>query len=305
MKKPKAIIAGPSVMELGWEILRFAPHIIWQKNIKHKKEVKLIVITRPDRFDLYGKHADIFIPLHIKGDSKEKFSDCWRLTGLPNKDYQQIISNFKNNLSNEYNIIDQIYPKIDKRRFVQKNQFNRKQMRFNFLPRDSNYKLVEKVIPNDKPLIALGPRFRRHNRLRNWPHWKTFYNLIHSDKFFNEYNFIICGKPPEYVPDGEKRFYDINDIPLEKDTSLIGVTIVLLMKSIITIGSQSAIPNLSNLVGTETIQWGNQKREHEVQYNVKKTPTTFIVDKKFKLDPKDLITITKKKLRRKKDENGK
>ncbi len=303
--KDKAIIAGPSVMELGWEILRFAPHITWQKNIKHKKKVKLIVITRPDRFDLYGKHADKFIPLNIKGDFKERFSDCWRLTGLKSPEYKRIAEIFKKDLSKDYEIVDQIYPIIDGRKYTQKNQYPRKQMRFNFLPREPNNTLVDKFISNDKPLIALGPRFRKHNSQRNWNHWKKFYDMIHNDKFFDSYNFIICGKPPEYVPDGEKRFYDINDIPLEKDTSLVGVMIVALQKSILCIGSQSAIPNLSNLVGTETIQWGNEQRLHKVQYNVKNTPTTFILDKKFQLNPRDLLIVVKKKLKEKANENGK
>ena len=63
-KNPKAVLFGPFLGELSWEFYRFAPYAIYLK--KRNPDIKLIVLTRKERFDLYGKHADILIPLRIK-----------------------------------------------------------------------------------------------------------------------------------------------------------------------------------------------------------------------------------------------
>ena len=64
--KEKAILAG-HVGEFGWECLRFMPHVMWKKQIQHKGKVQLVLLTRPDRVDLYGSDIDKFIPFTMKG----------------------------------------------------------------------------------------------------------------------------------------------------------------------------------------------------------------------------------------------
>ena len=49
--KSDKIVFGPSLMELGWEIMRWSGYIRWFKKEYPKKEV--IVVTRDDRKDLY------------------------------------------------------------------------------------------------------------------------------------------------------------------------------------------------------------------------------------------------------------
>jgi len=58
-KKPKAFLFGPFLGELSWEFYRFAPYAIYLK--KHNPDVNIIVLTRKERFDLYGIYADIII----------------------------------------------------------------------------------------------------------------------------------------------------------------------------------------------------------------------------------------------------
>ena len=65
--KKLAVLMGPFVGELYWEGGRFAPmlpHMI-QSEYKFKKDITYIILTRKERFDLYGKFADILVPLKI------------------------------------------------------------------------------------------------------------------------------------------------------------------------------------------------------------------------------------------------
>ncbi len=287
--KEKAILAT-HVGEMGWEILRFAPHVLWHKLVKHKGKVKLIVQTRKERFDLYGQHADILVPLEVKGDYSTLHGDCFKLTGMTDEDYIKKVNSLKRKYSTKYNIVDNIYPIIKGRRYTEKNQFRKNEMNYNFSPRFDNKKLIYDNIPNDKPLISIAPRFRKFGRKRNWPHWQKFYDLL-EQKFNDDYYFILCGKYPEYVPDKKERFFDVNKMidPTIKDLSLIGITLEAVKRSIVCVGSQSGIPNLSNLVGTPTIQWGHEEKAHSKTYNVKNTKTVFILDQKFNTEPKKII----------------
>lgn len=276
----KAILAT-HIGELGWEILRFAPHVIYHKfNNPH---YKLIVHVRPDRFDLYGKHAHIFEPLIIEGDGDKYKGNCFTLTKFPMKKYNEIIGQLEKKYSKRFQIVNHIFPNINQKSFAKKDQLHHNQMDYSFEPRDENFELVDKWLISEKPIVSLAPRFRKKFP-RNWSHWGTLYDMISKDNYLKRFTFVICGKDPEYIPDSKNRFYDVNLITQTNGTSLIGITIAVLKKSILTVGSQSGIPNLSNLVGTPTLQWGHQQWFHEKTYNVKNTPTKFLVTGTHKSD---------------------
>ena len=86
----------------------------------------------------------------------------------------------------------------------------------------------------------------------------------------NDFNFILCGKSGEYIPDKKNRFYDINKIEVNEQSSLVGLLLVALQRAVFTVSSQSAIPNISLLLGTPVLEWGHQKKLHESVYNVSK-----------------------------------
>lgn len=290
----KIILAGPFCGEFGWEVLRFAPHVLWLKYKKHNNKVGLIVYTRPDRFDLYGEYADELVPLNVNNRS----TDCFKSLDVSNKEYEKLTLDIYKKYKSRHKIVNHIYPIIIKKKYANKNQFPNKQTYYEFNPRKSNKQLVESIIPDDKPLVAIGPRFRKIARQRNWPHWEKFYDQIEHMK---DFNFVLCGRDPEYVPDPKDRFFDVNKFPIDhkKNTSMVGVIIEVLKKSVLCVGSQSSVPNLSNLVGTPTLQWGNEKKAHSKIYNVKNTPTTFIVDKKFEIKPKQIVIQMKNLLKEK------
>jgi len=291
--KEKAILCV-HIGEMGWEILRFAPHVLWTKYKKFNGRAKLIVLTRPDRFDLYGHSADILEPLIIEGDFKKYQSDCFKLTGYPIQKYRKLMIDLDKKYSDKYDIVCRIQPDIDKRKFTEKNQLPSNEMLYNFNPRPDNFKLIDELIQNKKPCIVLSPRYREQAKFRNWPHWETFYNLLITSGLTEKCNFIVCGKPPEYIPPTTDKIFNINNITLTNESSLIGLTIAAIKKSIVTVGSQSGIPNLSNLIGTSTIQWGNEKHAHTKTYNIKNTKTIFLVDPKFNIKPDIVLNHIKK-----------
>lgn len=300
MSKQDVVLMGPFVGEFYWEAARFAPMLPAMRAREYKnRDIKYIIFTRKERFDLYGKYADILIPLRIEGDYNPKRPECFRLIGFGKEEVEKLANKFKSKYK-DCNILKHVYPDVAKGRFVNKNQFPRKRMLFRFSPRDENYTVVDQFLPkNGKQNVVLASRFRKGFK-RNWGKWPEFYDMLHKDKYLQEnFNFIICGKKGEYVADEKNRFLDMTNVPLSVNSSLAGLLLVILERSIFTFGSQSAIPNISLLYGVEVLEFGCQKRYHTITYNVKKTPVTFIESRKYNVDPKDMFKKLKNILTRK------
>jgi len=284
----KAILAGPCVGEMYWELGRFATHVIWLKRKKYP-DAKLIVITREDRFDMYGKYADILVPLRIPDNGKKQVSDCFRLLGFDYIHVKEIAKQFHKKYAKRFEIITHVYPNLEKKNWSNKNLYNNSQMVFNkFLPRNDNKTIIDKMIPKDKPLVIIAPRFRSGLR-RNWKHWPELYDLIEKSGLMKNYNFVLCGKIPDHIPDQRGRFYDINNFPGTENTSLIGFTLECMNRACLTVGSQSGIPNISLLYGVEVLEWGHQKSLHTKTYNPFKTPITFIDNPGYDISPKEVL----------------
>lgn len=271
--------------EMFWEFGRFAPYFLWKRKKQYKnKNIDFIVLTKPENFDIYGQNANILVPLRLKDQNKYK-PNCFRLDNMTIEEYKNIISIFKSQFKNRYNILEVVYPDISKNQYSNKNQFPRDKTNYDYKPRIANKELLNKYIDNDKPIIILAPRYREGFK-RNWPYWNELYDMIYDNtQLINSYNFVLCGKKPDYISDLKNRFLDINNFEQNINTSLIGLTMECLKRSILTIGSQSAIPNISLLFGVKTIEWGHQKHLHTVTYNIKKTKVTFFEDAKYKISP--------------------
>ena len=64
-----AILLGPVVGEFFWEFFRFAPLLPHFRRKQHRRsDITYIVLTREERFDIYGKMANILVPLKIPND---------------------------------------------------------------------------------------------------------------------------------------------------------------------------------------------------------------------------------------------
>ena len=301
--KQRAVLMGPFVGELYWEAGRFAPMLPHMIMNQYKgQDIKYIVLTRQERFDLYGKYVDILVPLRVNGDYEQRRPECFRLIGLRPEKYKKIAEKFKAKYAKRYKIIKHIYPDVKKPAFTNKNQFHKNQMLHSFKPRQENYDLVNEYLPNDgKPLVVLAPRFREGFK-RNWNKWDQFYDLLGKETaLLNSFNFIVCGKKGEYKPDKKARFFDMNEIKLGDNSSLVGLLLVILEKAFFTFGSQSAIPNLSLLHKVDVLEFGCQKNLHTRTYNITKTPITFFDNKKYDIDPQFILNKFRKLLNSKKE----
>jgi hypothetical protein len=278
-----------------------------QKKKYPNKDIKYVIFTREERFDIYGRKADIIVPLRIKGDYDVVHPECFRLTNYPLDEYYKLVSDFRKKYEQRFQIVDHIVPDVKKAMFLNKNQFSQKNMLFEYEPREENYRLVKAYLPTDKPLVVLAPRFRKGFK-RNWADWRIFYDLLWENSGLRkDFNFILCGKPGEYIPDDRDRYYDMNKIVLGSSSSIVGLLMCIMENAFFTFGSQSAIPNISLLYGVEALQFGNEKNYHTKTYNVKGTPVTFLESINFNIEPSfalaHLENLLYEKIRREK--NGK
>ena len=280
MGKQKVILVGPFVGELYWEFFRFAPYVFKQNS----KNYPLVVLTRPDRYDIYGDRVIEFIPLDIKGDSIKRFGECFKMIGLDIVDYDKITKTFHDQMEMKYKIVDHFVPPFKKPQYLDKDYYPLNHRLFEYKTREDNVNLVNNFFKkNNKPIVVLAPRYRK-NFKRNWPYWQEFYDKICDTKWNDKIDFVICGKENEYVPDVKNRFKDINQIEQTNDSSLFGLMLEIIKRSCLTIGSQSAIPNISLLFKVPVIEWGNQKHLHTVSYNIHRTPVRFFDSPKFDID---------------------
>lgn len=148
--KPPAYLFGPFVGELDWEFFRFAPYAIHQK--KENPDIKLIVFTRNSRFDLYGNYADILVPLRIPNDVNLT-RECFRLEGLSNRSYNIIKRRFASQYKKRFQIIKHVCPDINSWRFRLKWQFPRRNMDYDFKPREKNKRIARRMVRHNNIIV--------------------------------------------------------------------------------------------------------------------------------------------------------
>jgi|GEM_PF-6696252 hypothetical protein len=298
MEKEKCIVTF-NIGEFYWECGNFVPYIIWKRLFQYKdrKNIKFICMTRHERFDLYGQYADILIPFKIEGDETKFIQTGFKLHGLLPIQENIIIETLIKEVTKKYDILEFIYPNTSKKHHCNRFQFPREKFCYDYKPRIENKKAVEQLLSNDKKTIILAPRYRQKVK-RNWNHWQELYDMIYYSEFFKKYNFVICGNKGQYIPDNYDRFLDMNKIPFNNNISNAGLLIEIIKKSFLTIGSQSAIPNISLLLGVEVLQWGNQPIQHTIDYNYTNTKVTFLEDYNFSIHPLKIIQEMQKIIQR-------
>jgi len=163
-RKYKAYLFGPFVGELTWEFFRFAPYVIHLK--KENPDVKIIVLTRQERFDLYGKYANILVPLRINDDKKYEQSE-FGLLKYNIDSYETVAKYFFEKYNKDYKILNHFYPKIRSWQKKIKWQFSRIEMNYNFNVRKTNNEIVDSIIGNYVNMVFVdkGYEYRTNNYL--------------------------------------------------------------------------------------------------------------------------------------------
>lgn len=148
--KDNAYLFGPFLGELSWEYFRFSPYAIYLK--KEDPETKIVVFTRQSRFDLYGKYADILVPLQLE-DQKENKQKAFKLIGFDLLLEKKLNDIFRVKYKKQYFIKKHFCPDTSSLRYNLKWQFPRNKMDYDFLPRDGNLRTIKKIVPKKKFFI--------------------------------------------------------------------------------------------------------------------------------------------------------
>lgn len=142
VRQNKAYLFGPFFGETSWEYFRFAPYAIHLK--KQNPDIQTIVMTRPDRFDLYGQYADVLVPLKLENENLYEQS-AFKLVGFDIAIAQRYCDVFRISFKKKYQIVDVHVPDFSSLRYKLKWQFPRGKMDYDFLPRKSVVKLVNNI----------------------------------------------------------------------------------------------------------------------------------------------------------------
>jgi len=280
LNKYDKIVFGPFIGEFGWEIMRWSGFVKWYKNSNSNKSI--VAATRTTSKDLYYDYVDDIFTFNIQDDYIKCKPDMYGNHNFHNDRYQLIINNIKSKFP-DYYIVE---PKIGK---GCRNYISKSNMIFDFSPHIDNKKIVSNIISShlNKKVLVISSRFRKDSGIiRNWSedNWLKLFNMINNK---NEYLVFITGVGNSYIkaPKNYKSFINIEDIVTSNNSSVIGLTIECIKKSFVTVGSQSAIPLLSNFLNVPTIIWGHEKQRHQVNENYNNTKCIFIDDMKYICDP--------------------
>lgn len=219
IKKKDAYLVGPFIGELHWECYRFAPYAIHLK--KNSPKTKLVVFTRPSRFDLYGKYADIFVPLVLKREQlyEQRF---FNLIDFDSRYYGSLIRFFRKKYRHRFEVKGHFFPDIDVWRHKVKWQFPRDLMDYDFKPRSENEKILSEYMLDSSNCNYVVSEF--------------------SDDV-SRYNTV-------FVPD----FKDFCTNNITNKSSLVGCLINLLRGADFLVGNlQSFTSKLALLLGTPVI----------------------------------------------------
>lgn len=161
MNLPKAYLLGPYMGELEWEVLRVGPFISYLK--KNEPLVRTVILTRPERFDLYGTRADCLIPLILEND-REDMIEGHGIKGFDLDLYNKIVATFYNKYKSKYNILKHFYFDISepyrKLKWQVKTGHAREKVYYEFAPRPENKRYVDKNTPDSDKIIYMNEDVR-------------------------------------------------------------------------------------------------------------------------------------------------
>ena len=223
---------GPFVGSLSWEMFYFAPHAIYLK--KKYPNCKIIVYTRPDRFDLYGVYADVLVPLRIKNDNIS-LQNGFGLKGLSEKNFTKMVKMFHRKYKNIESVKKHFYTFFYDERKDIKLQLPSDEMDYSFLERPDNFTLLSNFLPKgDNVLIDLSGMYLD----------ESFYFIEELDRTISKDVNFICYDPNDSFSTlmfTTRKIVNLNKIKHTHNSSEFGCLISSVKKSIFTISSSFSI----------------------------------------------------------------
>jgi len=280
--KADKVVFGPFVGEFGWEISKWAPMV---NKFILDNDCHVVVSTSQSNFGLYFGANDYHV-VTVPDLSRNCFENSSITGEIKNKLLNSIKTTFP-----EHEIIDP----ADFENAL--NVFSWKDMDFFF---HCSPELIDsfKELVGDRFPIAISAR-HIVDKPRNWSidNWKQFYQLINQS---NDLFGFVVGKSPTVVKtDVMDNIVYVED--LFNDVELINKTIASLHVVELTVGQQSALPILSQYVGTPTLMFGHRKYRNMCFDNPRKVIKDFIDDPDYTISPDKLFNQLKLFIKRIKD----
>jgi len=299
-RSPTGVLFGPFVGELGFEFSRWCGwvrQLSMDKDIKHK----IFISTRRSRIGLYKDLTLVnpnvkIIPFDLETDyTQETRPNCYYLdNALTNTKITSIADKITNKLFKEYSDIKVKIDASDKH-----CQFY---YTYNPLNLDYNFVISPEIrnqlknITTGKRVIVISPRHRLDITNRNWQieKWDQLYEYFSSLQ--NVIIFLAGTRGSSYIPTKKYNNIKILDDITPPENSM-EITIEVIRSACVTIGQQSAIPILSNLLKTPLITWGHTPNRLMKEDNIFRNKVEYIMshDSKYYSDVTPDIIINKLK----------
>ena len=157
---------GPFIGDVRYELNYFVGHAIYLR--KQNPANKIMVLTRREHFDLYGKYATMLLPLPL---SEELITDGFDCTNMRPLAFDEILKKLQMKFRNKTKIHDHFYPKLGT--FIKKVKwyYPRDEIDFDFKPRPKNKKIALEIIASfDKLIISdYHKDFKKWNKYQILP----------------------------------------------------------------------------------------------------------------------------------------
>lgn len=149
MIRQKAILVGPFIGCFQWELYHFAPYIL--KLAQQEPSKVFVIFTRPENFDLYGKYADILLPLYLDKNYNEENGFLYPLDmGI----YSDLCLKFEKRYKERYNVISVIRPDVNEWLHKVNWQFSRNYVNYDFQPRKKNKEVIKNNIQGNNFILT-------------------------------------------------------------------------------------------------------------------------------------------------------
>lgn len=168
MQKEKYLF-GPFIGEAMYELSYFVGHAIYLRKKNPRNEI--IVLTRREHFDLYGKYATTLLPLPL---SDELIPSGFNCTNMRANVFDQILHKFEYKYRELIKIDGHFYPHISSYLRNIKWYYPREEVDFDFKPRLRNKEIAQEITSNSDKII-ISSFHKNFKKLRDFRVVPIFY----------------------------------------------------------------------------------------------------------------------------------
>ena len=246
----KNYLFGPFIGETTYELNYFVGHAIYLR--KQNPKNKIIVLTREEHFDLYGKYATTFLKLPLSKDLIPHKFGCDNI--MPTL-FDETVRKFEIKYRNKKRISKHFYPQPNSNLKDIRWYYHRDQIDFDFKPRDENKMLINDMTINYKKIILsrFDNKIKKYDGFHIFPSYFLFELDLNNSKDITALGLII-----EMIRKSEYVYADIDDI--------VGRLAMLMRKPLITKRDVLDVKYLSPINPYESIVIGCTNLEDGIKH---------------------------------------